>query len=150
MGASGWDYITPFDTDVATTLARLHEQLFQAEYAGDYATLRDLWQDEEFMGEEGTHSILDVCRVVTTTAPPKPSVSDDYSTIRPLAPERVLHHFGTERPSRRQYQQRCEAERSAGATTLADECRMRWTGLYLVLHEHDRPTDVAFWGCSGD
>jgi hypothetical protein len=29
MGASGWDYIEPFDTDLATTLANLRKRVFE-------------------------------------------------------------------------------------------------------------------------
>ena len=161
MGASGWDYLVPFDTDVATTLAVLHDELFRAEYADDYATLEELWADEEFMGEAGTHTLLDTYRLLTTTAQPVPLHGEDYNTLRPLAPERVLHHFGTERPSLLQYQEQREADRRADEhrtyppvadtpVTLDDEATMRWAGLYLLLYENDRPAHVAFWGSSGD
>ncbi|MGW0942376.1 hypothetical protein ACWD4O_07405 [Streptomyces sp. NPDC002623] len=72
MGASGWDYVTRFDGDVEAALANLHASVFQEEYGdgASYRSLEDLYADEEFMGAEGTHSILDIDRVVATDDPP--------------------------------------------------------------------------------
>ncbi|WP_405536688.1 hypothetical protein OG787_27085 [Streptomyces sp. NBC_00075] len=99
MGASGWDYVTSFDGSVERALENLHAQVFQAEYGDDdtYETLEDLYADEEFM-EEGAHSILDIGRVVRTTNPPSRHRGEDIGTLRPLAPDRTAHHFGTDRP----------------------------------------------------
>ena len=158
MGGSSWEYTVPFEVDVATTLAALHQQLFEREFADGWADLGELRQDEEFMGNIGTHTILDVHRIVDSSDAPDWRSGDDYNTLRPLAPERIRHHFGTERPSRREY----EALRAAqqlppfeprtpqSPVTLDDECQMRWTGRYLLLYDGAEPTDVAFWGYSGD
>ncbi|MGW0935095.1 hypothetical protein [Streptomyces sp. NPDC002666] len=35
-------------------------------------------------------------------------------------------------------------------TTLLDECRMRWTGVYVVLHTDDKPSHLGIFGYSGD
>lgn len=160
MGASSWDYVTPFRADVATTLAALHQQVFEEEYGNDpvFATLEELWQDEEFMGEFGTHTVLDVFRVVDTTETPYWQSGKDYNTLRPLAPERIRHHFGTDRPTRQQYEALREAQwenrngigDGSADLTLDDECQMRWTGLYLVLYHGGEPADLAIWGYSGD
>jgi len=162
MGASSWHYVVPFQTDVATTLAALHQEVFEQEFGSDtaYSTLAELWQDEEYMGECGTHTILDIFRVVDTTKAPSWQSGRDYNTLRPLAPERIRHHFQTDRPSRLQYEALREAQdehpnrykfRTGPVDeTLEDECQMRWTGLYLVLYHRDEPTDIAIWGYSGD
>lgn len=87
MGASGWDYITRYDGDVEAALGTLQARVFQEEYGdGDrYRSLQDLYADEEFMGTEGTHTILDIDRVVATDDPPTQSGIADYGTLRPLA-----------------------------------------------------------------
>ena len=62
MGAGGWDYVTGYDGDVEAALATLRARVFQEEY-GDgarHGSLEDLYEDEEFLGSEGTHSILDI------------------------------------------------------------------------------------------
>ncbi|MFE0510856.1 hypothetical protein [Streptomyces sp. NPDC058964] len=158
MGASGWEYVTPFKGSVEESLEALHTQVFQELYGDDdtYQDLEELWQDEEFMGEEGTHSILDVDRVVHTTAAPSDHDIADYGTLRPLAPERVRHHFGTDRPTPGQFEALLAEAHAAitfpptRAQSLLDECRMRWTGIYVVLYTGDEPTDVGIFGFSGD
>ncbi|WP_327696676.1 hypothetical protein [Streptomyces sp. NBC_00459] len=157
MGASGWDYVTPFDGSVERALERLHEQVFQEDHGDDdaYKTLEDLYADEE-LGEEGTHSILDIERVVHTTKPPSGDRAEDFGTLRPLAPDRTAHHFGTGRPTPEQFQARLDEGYGAiGGQTdpkghLIDECQMRWTGLYVVLYTGDEPTHLGIFGCSGD
>ncbi|MFD4142954.1 hypothetical protein [Streptomyces sp. NPDC058572] len=156
MGASGWDYVTRYHGDVEAALATLQARVFQEEY-GDgarYRSLEDLYEDEEFMGTEGTHTILDIDRVVVTDAPPTPSGIADYGTLRPLALSRVVHHFGTDRPSVEQYEELVAAASEAGheehERSLLGECRMRWTGCYVVLYSDDRPTHLGIFGFSGD
>ncbi|WP_406424125.1 hypothetical protein OH809_03460 [Streptomyces sp. NBC_00873] len=157
MGASGWDYVTPYDGDVAAALAALQARVFQEEY-GDgahFRSLEDLYQDEEFMGTEGTHTILDIDTVVPTDDPPRPSRATDYGTLRPLAPSRVVYHFGTDRPSVEQYEELVAAANEAPSheeheRSLLGECQMRWTGYYVVLHSDGRPTHLGIFGFSGD
>ncbi|MFD6292538.1 hypothetical protein [Streptomyces sp. NPDC060205] len=157
MGASGWDYVTGYDGDVEAALGSLQARVFQEEY-GDgsrYRSLQELYADEEFMGEEGTHTILDIDQVVATDAPPTPSGIADYGTLRPLALSRVAHHFGTDRPTVARYEELAAAAKEAASheeheRSLFGECRMRWTGYYIVLHTEDRPTHLGIFGFSGD
>ncbi|MFF4231191.1 hypothetical protein [Streptomyces sp. NPDC001820] len=159
MGASGWNYVTPYRGSVKATLESLHDEVFQQLYGDgeEYGSLEELYADEEFMGEEGTHSILDVYRIVETTTPPKER-RKDYFTLRPLTPERLLHHFGTDYPTVQNYEdamaQAHDAMRTRHPmetdTTLLSEDRMRWTGIYVILHSDGEPTHVAFFGSSGD
>ncbi|MFB6678789.1 hypothetical protein ACFCWG_41570 [Streptomyces sp. NPDC056390] len=154
MGASGWGYVTPYRGSVEATLNALHDDVFQELYGdGDeYGSLDELYADKEFMGEEGTHSILDVQRIVETTEP------SDYFTLRPLPTARLAHHFGTDRPTVEQYEdamaRACEAMNTRPLwdedTTLLGEDKMRWTGVYVVLYTDSQPTHVGFFGSSGD
>ncbi|WP_411105058.1 hypothetical protein [Streptomyces sp. cmx-4-9] len=157
MGASGWDYITGYDGDAEAALRTLQARVFQEQY-GDgarYRSLQDLYADEEFMGEEGTHTILDIDRVVATDAPPTQSGIADYGTLRPLALSRVVHHFGADRPTVGQYEELAAAANEAASheeheRSLFGECQMRWTGYYIVLYSDDRPTHLGIFGFSGD
>ncbi|GGW65606.1 hypothetical protein GCM10010503_48450 [Streptomyces lucensis JCM 4490] len=158
MGASGWEYVTPYEGTVEKSLEVLHARVFQELYGDDatYRNLEELWQDEEFMGEEGTHSILDIDRVVHTPAAPSSHNVADYGTLRPLAHERVVHHFGTDRPTPARFEEVLAQAQTAIGTpfdrpeTLLDECRMRWTGVYVVLYTGDEPTHLGIFGFSGD
>ncbi|RVU23993.1 hypothetical protein EOT10_17970 [Streptomyces antnestii] len=154
MGASGWGYVTPYKGSVEATLKTLHDEVFQ-ELFGDsdkYRSLDELYADEEFMGEEGTHSILDVHRIVETTEP------SDYFTVRPLPTARLAHHFGTDRPTVEHYEDAMDRAYEAlrtrplrdKDTTLLGEHQMRWTGVYVVLYTDSQPTHVGFFGSSGD
>ncbi|MGV9814915.1 hypothetical protein ACWDU0_22115 [Streptomyces cellulosae] len=160
MGASGWEYVTAYEGSVQKSLEALHCRVFDEYYGHDdtYGCLDDLWADEELMGEEGTHSILDIQRVVHSTTAPKPLNVEDYGTLRPLAPERVLHHFGTARPTPVRFAELLDHARTANRLppdpeeTLLDECRMRWTGVYVLLYADDQPepTHLGIFGYSGD
>ncbi|WP_329134175.1 hypothetical protein OG552_18140 [Streptomyces sp. NBC_01476] len=157
MGASGWDYVTTYRGSVEATLEALHEEVFQEMY-GDgeqYASREELYADEEFMGNEGTHSILDVRWIVKTI---EPDQEVDYDTVRPLTNARLVHHFGTDRPTVKQYQDAMarayETMRTRSLededTTLLGEDRKRWTGVYVLLYTEGEPTHVGFFGSSGD
>nr|BBJ53314.1 hypothetical protein SAVMC3_59430 [Streptomyces avermitilis] len=70
--------------------------------------------------------------------------------------ERLVHHFGTDRPSPARFQELLEQAEAAltgpssSEETLLDECRMRWTGVYVVLYTDEKPTHLGIFGCSGD
>ncbi|MFJ1883605.1 hypothetical protein [Streptomyces sp. NPDC088137] len=157
MGASGWDYVTRYDGDVAAALGTLQAKVFQEEY-GDgarFPSLKGLHADEEFMGTEGTHTILDIARVVSTDDPPTRSGVADHGTLRPLALNRVAHHFGTDRPTVGQYEELAAAANEAESheehkRSLFGECQMRWTGYHVVLYSDGMPTHLGIFGFSGD
>ncbi|MFJ7077257.1 hypothetical protein [Streptomyces sp. NPDC098781] len=160
MGASGWEYVTAYRGSVEESLTALHEQVFAEEFGHDdeYGSIDELWAEEEFMGEEGTHSILDIQRVVHTTAAPSDHVPEDCFTLRPLPADRVVHHFGDDRPTPERFQELVAESHAAlravpppdRMETLLDECRMRWTGVFVVLYTGDEPSHVGIFGCSGD
>ncbi|MFJ4845193.1 MULTISPECIES: hypothetical protein [unclassified Streptomyces] len=160
MGASGWDYVTAYRGSLRATLTALHGEVFQELYGGgeEYGSLQELYADEEFMGEEGTHSILDIERVVETKRRRRNPRSPEHGTIRPLAPAPLMHHFGTERPTvdqfndalARSYEAMDTRRPGEEDTTLLGELRARWTGFCVLLHTDDRPTHVGFFGFSGD
>ena len=80
MGASGWEYVVPYQRDLGAALDSLRREVFAA---GDYvkpssygdvfdlpdpSSVDDLTEQDrywEFMGTSGTHSIIDVLSVMT-------------------------------------------------------------------------------------
>ncbi|MFJ3831078.1 hypothetical protein ACIPWI_24370 [Streptomyces sp. NPDC090046] len=151
MGASGWEYFVPYQDDLGAALAALRQRVFEAqdyywdadadadEDDGDGdglrvrpATIDGLWEDERVQ-EEGTHSILDMHRVL------RPGEDPDYGTVQPVQPAEAHRLTGTDRPTRAHVQL---------MDPLADR---RWFGRCAVLHDAEgRPQEIWFWGFSGD
>src|SRR4051812_15279752 len=150
MGASGWDYTQPFDTDLQTTLNALRRRVFDE---GTYfwfdsvprpASLAEL--DEMFSSEpdfespdfetlldvvgSGTHSILDV-----RTVGPR-------GDVQPLNEADTVALFSTTTPSSQDF----------GCVDLYRLTSGRWSGGFCVaLHTPGGDVEaVGFWGISGD
>ncbi|MFE2147252.1 hypothetical protein ACFXA3_36925 [Streptomyces sp. NPDC059456] len=155
MGAGGWDYVTEYEGSVEASLSALQARVFAEEFgeAGAYPDLAALWADHEFMGTQGTHTILDVVKVF-------PGPEEEDGTVRPLPADRVRHHFGTDRPTRDRFEELIA--RAWGAmnqhdyeASLVGEGELRWSGLYVLLYSADagdagdEPTHVGFYGSSG-
>nr|QLG04860.1 Hypothetical protein [Streptomyces sp.] len=175
MGASGWSYLTRYQGSVEATLAAVQrEVLASGDYVWPWETLAEYGftvqesfsrpssldelnaaKDTEAFWEEGTHTILDIDRVLPTAEAPEPYNPDDSGTLRPLRHERVLHHFGTDRPTPAQFGELLARDRDWSVQpnvdeVLTDECQMRWTGLYVLLHTGDETSHVGIFGYSGD
>jgi hypothetical protein len=148
MGASSWDYLVPYQPDFGAALNDLQDQLLAS---GDFLWRDQYWdgapppttraelaavkEDEEFWGE-GTHTILDMDRVVPTLAG---NLMTDTGAISPLSPEEVREHFGTDRPTEADYER----------AEIVDS--MRWTGRCTVLYDAaGEQQQIAFFGWSGD
>jgi hypothetical protein len=154
MGASGWEYVVPYQNDLGAALDALRQQVFAS---GDYikpssygevfdlpdpASLEDLVAQErywEFMGTSGTHSVIDVQAVVAADA------DDEFGAIRPLSDEEYAELFGTAQPDRADYNALSNSERLYDYVTGG-----RWTGRAAVLWTDVAPSEIAFWGISGD
>ena len=65
-----------------------------------------------------------------------------------MAAERVLHHFGTDRPARAQFE--ALVSNDLRNDEFWKELKLRSAGLYVLLYEDDAIADVGFWGYSGD
>jgi hypothetical protein len=158
VGASGWDYLVPYQPDAEAAFRQLQEQvlesgefLWREEYYGPRPTTR--WQlaaikDRVEFWEEGTHSILDMDRIV-------PADDEDHDgTVRPLAPDEVQHYFGTDRPTEADFDR---AYRYTPGTDILEWSRhslfadlRRWSGRYTILYDGGQPQQIIFFGCSGD
>ncbi|MER5944811.1 hypothetical protein ABT127_01970 [Streptomyces sp. NPDC001904] len=146
MGASGWEYYVPYQEDVSAALEELRERVFRDEdyyWSGDHpldeddrvprpATVEELWEDEDAR-ESGTHSILDMERVL------RPGEAPGACTIRPVQPDEACRLTGTDVLTR---------EHVEAMEPLVEE---GWSGRVAVLHDGaGRPSELYFWGISGD
>lgn len=150
MGASGWEYYVPYQDDLGAALEALRQQVFdrrdyywedededEDEGGGGEAkawpsTVDRLWQDERVQ-EEGTHSILDMWRIL------RPGEDPDHGTVQPVHPAEARLVAGTDRLTR------------AHVPDLEPLAERRWFGRCAVLHDaHGRPEEIYFWGFSGD
>lgn len=144
MGASGWDYVEPYEGDPSQSLTRLRNRvLAESDYYwdDDYlgprpASLDELDQlrEEEEFWEVGTHSVLDVDRVIAADD------EDHDGTVRELPEDEAISIFGTAEPTRDLF--------IARRNELPNH--RQWSGLYQLLHRDGAPTEIAFWGISGD
>ncbi|SNY55149.1 hypothetical protein [Paractinoplanes atraurantiacus] len=147
MGASGWDYYTDYQPDLNAALNALRDRVFaEGDYwwavpgefgksAADFPdrprTTDELW-NEEAVRECGTHSILDVDRVVD-------GAHGRTGTIVPVTAEEALATTGTEKPTR------------AHTGKLDKLVGPRWSGRVAVLHDDNgTPSELYFFGISGD
>ncbi len=150
MGASGWEYVVPYQDDLAAALDALRRQVFAA---GNYmspadygypapGSVDDIVQETywEFMGTCGTHSIIDVLNVA-----PVDDTEQHSGTIRPLTGAEYEALFGAASPSRAQYNAVSNTAMLYDFVTGG-----RWTGRSAVLWTAGEPSEIAFWGYSGD
>ena len=149
MGASGWDYVVDLPEhappDPSAALARLRERVLGegdylwADWLGSRPTTLaelDAIRDTDEFWEEGTHSVLDVDRVVGSDQP------DGEGTVRPLLAQESVELFGTATPS--------PADFAAAAADLWELDVERWSGRCQLLYDDDRPVAMGVWGFSGD
>ncbi len=63
-------------------------------------------------------------------------------------PASLLRRFAGEARLAEAYE--AKGGRTRSTDTLIDECRTRWTGLYVILHTGDESTHLGIFGYSGD
>jgi hypothetical protein len=141
MGGSDWSYVVAYGPDLNEVLQALRERVFRDEdyywYDDDErpASIEELWHIE--FASDGTHSILDVGRVVDADG------EDVLGAIRPLSTAERQRWFGTDTPTRADFDRASE-----DVEFTADP--PRWSGRCVVLYRDGNPGEIAFWGCSGD
>ena len=162
VGASGWDYRVPFAGSVQESLIATQRQVLSSgEYiwpwenidpddideADDVAarptTLAELTEAKriEDFWDEGTHSILDVERVWTE------GDETDFACVRPLAVAELVQVFGSQYPSAADFDRVYQPGPSG---LLEDLMGQKWSGRSMVIYSDEIPTEVYFWGWSGD
>lgn len=160
MGASAWSARTPYAGSLAQSLRGAQEQVLAT---GDYlwpwegidpdylepedlvprpTTLEGLGaakQVDEFW-DAGTHTVLDMNGMAG-------QVDGDFCTVEPLTDEEAADRFGSAHPSAQ------DLERVAPGGQVGDLDDLvldRWSGRCVVIHRGGQPSEVFFWGISGD
>ncbi len=147
MGASGWHYRVPYDVDVGRALAQLRADVFAR---GDYYRRgkkqpRSIDHARELAAEDGTHSILDIDRVIADPLPAGRTAPADFlkyfGALMPLAAAQITEIFGSATPD--------AASAEAAAFRLSSLCP-RGSGCYVVLYRGGAPDQLLIAGKSGD
>lgn len=178
MGASGWSYFVPYQPDISQALQDLREKVFEeGDYfsVGDLFDMvqEDLKSELEFYKQDnpeiydemlknvqplleidatqppktieevllrnqpdGTHSILDVDRI---------TMQPDFMSVSPLPKKIILELFGTDKPTR----EMVETLERSDPGRICGSCE-RWQGIYLIIYQNGKATEIFFSGISGD
>lgn len=164
MGASGWNYFTPYQQDVEQALQLLRKQVFESRSnatsrrkPSDFDLLpeQDKWAFEgvqdtddeisfdgfnsieellEECAEDGTHSILDI--EATSNAP-------GFAVAWPAPQDALIEVFGSAKPSHEQI-----AEKWMELTKALE--LERWQAVYVIVYADGIPAEIYFEGISGD
>jgi hypothetical protein len=147
LGASEWSHRVRYRVDLDEALGELQLDVLatgtflwdEAAYGArplSMAALAQIKLDEAFWAE-GTHSVLDMDRVIASDDEDLPG------TVRPLSATAVLDQFGCVHPTPDDFER---AHQHRGALAYAKT----WSGLCTVLYKREKPIELAFWGRSGD
>ena len=146
MGGHPWWYLVPYEKDVASSLEALRQREFKAgrynpvepfpRFPVDlhhapgcrHASIEDAREDSD---ADGTRSILDVSQL---------SDKPDYDAVAPLDDDELIEFFGTTRPT---------AEEVEDNDDLFEQIE-RGQGVYIVIYEDDKPSQIFFAGYSYD
>ena len=147
MGGHPWFYFVEYEPDVDAALQKLRRREFEAgrynpavwfpdfpvtpESPAPGAQHGSIEEAQEEADADGTRSILDMERVGDEA---------DFGVVAPLARETLLELFGTEQPTR---------EMVEGSDELY-EVLERGQGVYVIVHEGGRPSEIFFAGYSYD
>ncbi len=175
MGASGWSYFVPYQTDIFKVLQELREAVFQK---GEYYQRDPYWKDmtfEEFLPPDPDLTEEDkadyLAEFQELQALPEPtsietllkwnaedgthSIIDmkevasmsSFGAVAPLSNEELRRFFGTEKPAR----EMIESKEEDLAVFLKKEIgRARWEGTYIAVYKENEPAEIYFTGYSGD
>jgi hypothetical protein len=146
MGGHPWWYLVPYEKDVASSLEALRQREFKAgrynpaepfpRFPVDpnhapgckHASIEEAREDSD---ADGTRSILDVSQL---------SARPDYDAVAPLDDDELMEYFGTTRPT---------AEEVEDNDDLFDQIE-RGQGVYVLIYEDDKPSQIFFAGYSYD
>jgi hypothetical protein len=171
MGASGWNYFTPYRADVGRALEELRQRVFASRDYGDGATqwaldnpaelfasmppeqravmekhLEQLRASVKEQSEAASiEELLEQCAEGGTH-----SILDicagisqgpDFATAFPMPEDVMLDLYGTTTPTHEQVEEKIQ-ERG--------EDLERWQCWYVIVYKNGQPDEVYFEGCSGD
>ncbi len=169
MGASGWAYWVPYQSDINTALQELREAVFKS---GDYYTesafleMIDEDQVEQYLPPDFFEQFKEALHSLRSEPQrPEPqtieallemngengthSIIDidsiastpDFGVAAPLSPQQLLDILGTNQPTRSMVEQKAEELQSL---------RRRWEATYIIVYADGLPSEIFFTGYSGD
>jgi hypothetical protein len=140
--------VVKYHEDASVALSLAHAKAFRdGEYHWPYdgkwglperprpTSIDELWSDR-VVQRNLTHSVLDMFGVLQVGEEPK------ILHAAPLGPAVTREIFGSERPTRADYERAAEAK--------WDIIQDRGYGHYAVLYRDDAPDEIAFFGITGD
>ena len=147
MGGHPWFYFVGYEPDIDAALQKLRRREFDAGRYNPAVDFPDfpvtdesptpgaqhdtIEEAQEDADADGTRSILDMERVADAA---------DFGTVAPLARETLLELFGTTEPTR---------EIVEGSDELYGVLE-RGQGVYIIVYEGGRPSEIFFAGYSYD
>jgi hypothetical protein len=148
VGGHPWFYFVEYEPDIDAALQKLRRREFDAgRYnpavdfpdfpvtgqspapGAQHGSIEEAIEDAD---ADGTRSILDMERV---------SDEPDFNAVSPVPRETLLELFGTDKPTREMM------DESDELFELMDE---RGQGVYIVVYEGERPSEIFFGGYSFD
>lgn len=157
MGATDWSYFVPYEAEWSEALAKLQAKTFdEGEYSGPGGYSGDerhgakpgtIGALRSRTAEGGTHSILDMVRIVRDPRPPRgPSWEPDFdmdffAVVAPLPNDDLQRIFGTTKPDHAMIDKHMKS---------LHDLRGRWEGTCIVVYDGDMPSELLFIGFSGD
>jgi hypothetical protein len=166
MGATGWNYFTPYQADIEAALQALRAEVFErGEYGKAWDTpeglanmpphLRKAFENRraleaERLGEPSEYGSIDelleaaaedgthsILDIQSTASGP------DFGVAWPAASDVVQQVYGSERPSHAQVEAR------AGEISEGLELE-NWQAVYVLVYDKGSPAEIYFEGVSGD
>lgn len=149
MGGHAYHYFVPYQENLESALQSLRKREFEAgRYnpavpfpfgswpsqtpgPGQGAKHKSIEAALEASDADGTRSILDMERVGTRP---------DFGVVVQLAPDRLMDLYGTAKPSRQMVSENMD---------FFEEIE-RGQGIYIVVYEGGRPSEILFAGMSYD
>jgi hypothetical protein len=147
VGGHPWFYFVGYEPDIDAALQKLRRREFDAGRYNPAVDFPDfpvtdesptpgaqhdtIEEAQEDADADGTRSILDMERVADAA---------DFGTVAPLARETLLELFGTTEPTR---------EIVEGSDELYGVLE-RGQGVYIIVYEGGRPSEIFFAGYSYD
>jgi hypothetical protein len=132
MGAEPWDYFVPYEADVQAAMEKLRDREFRAgRFNGKEENPTTIAEAREAADADGTRSILDIDRV---------GDEPDFGVVAALSSKQLVALFGTDRPTREMIKKNHD---------FYDDIE-RGQGVYIIVYENDKPSEIFFAGYSYD
>lgn len=147
MGGHPYYYFVAYEEDVAAALQKLRNREFEAGRYNPVTPFLDfpigpaspapgkihssIQQALDASDADGTRSILDIERIGSTP---------DFGVAVPYPPDRLDDLYGTDKPTRANVEENMD---------FLEDIE-RGQGIYFILYENDRPSEILFAGYSYD